>query len=97
MKGTYDGKTVDSTVRIGDYLDLFNVSHGVNHVGILFNYRWMLKKPPYIPDGRYQPFAGFSIGPAAPHLELNLINEEKVEKKAYSFQWGKGNWLLWLA
>ncbi len=94
MRGTYNGEPAVRTVRIGDFLDYLSVSHGVNHVGLLFNYRWMLKKTPLIPDGRYQPFISFSIGPTAPHLELNLKNEDKVERKAYSYQWAKNNWGL---
>lgn len=92
MTGVYDGVPVDGRVRIGDYLDLFNVSHGVNHVSLLFNYRWLLAKTPRVPDGRLQPFASFSLGPAVPHLELDLKKADKIEKKAYSYQWGWGNW-----
>ncbi|MCK5056470.1 MAG: hypothetical protein KAT34_07440 [Candidatus Aminicenantes bacterium] len=92
MSGTYKGSPVDREVRIGDYLDLFNVSHGVNHVSLLFNYRWMLSKTPHITDGRFQPFVSISAGPAAPHLELNLKDGDNVEKKAYSYQWGRHNW-----
>lgn len=92
MSGTYDGVPLDGLARIGDYIDLFNVSHGVNHVNLLFNYRRQLAKTPRIPDGRLQPFISFSIGPAAPHLELNLKKADTIEKKAYSYQWGWGNW-----
>jgi hypothetical protein len=92
LTGTYNGNPINQEVRIGDYLDLFNVSHGVNHVSLLFNYRWLFRKTPRLPDGRLQPFVSLSVGPAAPHLELNLKKEDKVEKKAYSYQWGKGNW-----
>lgn len=92
MAGTYKGEPVDEEVRIGDYLDLFNISHGINHAGILFNYRWMLYRTPQIPDGRLQPFVSFSIGPAVPHLELNLKEQDIVEKKAYSYQSGWRNW-----
>ncbi len=94
MTGIYDKKEVDKEVRIGDYLDMFNVSHGINHVGLLVNYRLMLSKTAAVPDGRLQPFASLSLGPAAPHLELDIFNESDIERKAYSYQWSAKNWGL---
>jgi len=92
LSGVYNGQPIDQTVRVGDYLDMFNVSHGVNHIGLHFEYRWMLKKTPSIQDGVWQPFTSLSFGPAVPHLELNTKENNEVHKRAYSFQAGWKNW-----
>jgi len=92
ISGTYDGAPIDETVKIGDYLDMFNVSHGVNHLGLHFVYRWMLKPIPSIPDGRWQPFVNISAGPTFPHLELDTVENGVVKKAAFSYQ---GSWKNW--
>ncbi len=86
MRGTFRGEEIDKIVRVGDYLDLFNISHGVNHAGIHIVYRWMLSQTESIPDGKFQPYVNFSFGPTIPHLELNTIEEDGVKKRAYSYQ-----------
>jgi len=94
MTGIYNGVEIDRQVTIGDYLDMFNVSHGVNHIGLYFVYRMMLLKTPQIRDGRLQPYANFSFGPTFPHLELYTVDREngEVQKRAYSFQSSFRNW-----
>jgi hypothetical protein len=96
MTGIYNSEPVDQTVRVGDYLDMFNISHGVNHLGLHLVYRWMLKKTPVIRDGRLQPFASLSIGPSFPHLELNTVEEGKPKQRAFSYQGSWRNWGLGL-
>jgi opacity protein-like surface antigen len=92
LSGKVDGVPVDQTVRVGDYLDMFNISHGVNHVGLHLVYRWMWKKTPVIPDGRWQPYVSLSFGPAVPHLELDTKESGVPVKRAYSFQASWRNW-----
>jgi hypothetical protein len=92
MTGTVDGEPIDAMVRVGDYLDKFNVSHGVNHAGVHFVYRWLLKKTPQIKDGRLQPYVNFSFGPAVPHPELNTNRNGEIKEQAYSFQPSLKNW-----
>ena len=96
LSGTYNGAPIDKTVRVGDYLDLFSVSHGVNHVSLHLVYRWMLKKTPVIKDGRWQPYLSLSLGPAVPHLELDTKENGVPKKRAYSFQGSWRNWGLGL-
>lgn len=96
LSGTYNGAPIDQTVRVGDYLDMFNVSHGVNHLGLYLTYRWMLKKTPIIKDGRWQPYISISGGPAIPHLELNTKEDGIIQKRAYSYQSSWRNWGLGL-
>jgi hypothetical protein len=92
MTGLYNGEPIDGMVRVGDYIDMFNVSHGINHVSLHLVYRWMLKKTEKINDGRWQPFVSLSGGPAIPHLELDTIDNGEVNKRAYSYQGGIRNW-----
>jgi len=96
ISGTYNGAPIDEKVRVGDYLDLFSVSHGVNHMSLHLVYRWMLKKTPVIKDGKWQPFVSFSVGPTIPHLELDTKENGVSQKRAYSFQAGWRNWGLGL-
>ncbi|NIM16791.1 MAG: outer membrane beta-barrel protein [Candidatus Aminicenantes bacterium] len=96
MSGIYNGAPIDQTVTVGDYLDTFSVSHGVNHVGLHLVYRWMLKKTPVIKDGRLQPYVGLSFGPTISHLELNTKENGVPRKRAYSFQFSLRNWGLGL-
>jgi opacity protein-like surface antigen len=92
LSGIYNGEPIDRTVTVGDFLDMFSVSHGVNHVGLHLVYRWMLKKTPVIEDGRLQPYVALSFGPTVPHLELNTKENGVSQKRAYSFQASWRNW-----
>lgn len=96
LSGIYNGAPIDRTVTVGDYLDNFSVSHGVNHVGLHVVYRWMLRKTPVIKDGRLQPYVDFSFGPTVPHLELNTKENGVPQKRAYSYQFSWRNWGLGL-
>jgi len=92
LSGIYNGEPIDRRVTVGDFLDMFSISHGVNHVGLHLVYRWMLKKTPVIKDGRLQPYVALSFGPTVPHLELNTKENGMPQKRAYSFQAGWRNW-----
>lgn len=94
MSGVYNGEPIDQMVRVGDYIDMFSVSHGVNHVSLYLVYRWMLNKTEKIKDGRWQPYVSLSGGPAIPHLELDTKDNGKVTSRAYSYQSGWRNWGL---
>jgi len=91
MSGIYNGAPINETVTVGDYLDTFSVSHGVNHVGLHLVYRWMLKKTPAIKDGRLQPYVAVSFGPTVSHLEVNTRENGVPRKRAYSFQFNLRN------
>lgn len=95
MSGTYKGEPIDETVRAGDIMDWFSVSHGINHISLHLVYRWMLKKTAKIKDGRWQPFVSLSAGPTVPHLEVDLVEDDgSVNRKAYSYQASWRNWGL---
>ncbi len=92
MKGTFRGESIDKKVRLGDIIDLFNISHGVNHAGIHLVYRWLLSPSLRVPEGRFQPYFAISAGPTFPHLELNTVETDGVKKRAYSYQSKLWNW-----
>lgn len=81
-------------VRLGDWFDTLNVSHGVNHVSFNAAYRWMFRPSANAPEGRFQPFVDAGGGPAVPHLELTTREGARLSKKAYSYNWRLGNWAL---
>ncbi len=92
MTGIFNGEQVDRNVRVGDYITMFNVSHGVNHLSLHLTYRWMLNKTEKIQDGRFQPYVNISAGPAIPHLEMDLVEGGSIKRVAYSYQAGFKNW-----
>jgi len=92
MTGIYDGNNINSKTRVGDYITMFNVSHGVNHLGLHLTYRWMLNETEKIKDGKIQPYVNVSIGPAIPHLEMDLVKDGIPARVAYSYQAGLRNW-----
>lgn len=92
MTGVFNGEQVDRNVRVGDYITMFNVSHGVNHLSLHLTYRWMLDKTEKIQDGRFQPYVNISAGPAIPHLEMDLVEGGSIKRVAYSYQAGFKNW-----
>ncbi len=81
--GTIDNKGIDKTDDIHNYFYSFNVSHGVNHIGLSIVYRKMFFKNSTFPDGKIQPFVSFHIAPCIPHHEVKLKNSDL---KAYSYQ-----------
>ena len=90
ITGVIDGNPIDRVDAIGNYLEYFSVSHGINHIGLAVVYRFSLLPSDKIPDGKVQPYFTFTIGPAVPHLELKMKVSE-TEWDAYSYQAGFKN------
>ena len=85
IEGVYQGSEIDQTDLIKNYINYFNISHGINHIGLAVVYRFMLFPSAKIPDGRLQPFVTFAIGPTVPHLEVKM-KESGSDWDAYSYQ-----------
>jgi len=92
LKGTYKGKCIDEKVRVGDYLSMFNISHGVNHAAFHIVYRWLFSPSLKVPEGRFQPYVNVSFGPAIPHLEIDTVEDGGNRRRAYSYQSALANW-----
>ena len=89
--GRFEGQPLDEKVRIGDYIDYYSVSHGVNHIGLSLQYRLMFNRTGKVPDGRWQPYVGIHAGPTVPHLELITIKDGIPTERSYSYKVGYPN------
>jgi len=83
IKGTKEGENINLRDDVHNYLESFNVSHGVNHIGFSIIYRKRLYKNEKFPDGKLQPYVSFHIAPCIPHHEVQIKDSEL---KAYSYQ-----------
>lgn len=73
------------SMRLGDHFHDFSISHGVNHVSLVIAHRWMWKTSERLPDGRIQPFIAIALGTAFPHLQLEVKEDDTIQKKANSY------------
>ncbi|MDH5720000.1 MAG: hypothetical protein OEZ13_05180 [Spirochaetia bacterium] len=92
VKGTVNGSSVNQTAPISNYMSMFSISHGVNHLGFTAFYRLMLYKTPEIPDGYIQPYISLSIGPAVPHVEIIYLENDLPVAETYNYQLSLANW-----
>jgi hypothetical protein len=90
VTGNLEGSDFDRIESIENYLEYFSVSHGINHIGLVLAYRFMLLPTAEIPDGRLQPYLTAAFGPTVPHLELKIPGSDR-EWEAYSYQAGWKN------
>lgn len=56
VSGTWNGAAVSGNAPLGQYVQTFEISHGVNYVGALGVYRWMLAQDGEFANGRWQPY-----------------------------------------
>jgi len=72
---------VNGSERVGSTIDAFSISHGLNFLTADAMYRWFLGERGKTFAGRFQPYVGFGIGAAIPHVEsqLNGIAYEKYQ------------------
>jgi len=88
LTGRRYGRELNETVRLGDFIDTFSVSHGINHLSLTVVYRWLLSPSSRVSEGRCQPFVSLGAGPAIPHLELTTVENGVLRDRAYSYQLG---------
>ncbi len=58
--------------RLGDTLERFDLSHGLNFITLNGLYRWR-------PTKRWQPYVGAGAGAAVPHVEATVAGQETEE------------------
>jgi lipid A oxidase len=70
--GTEQGVPVDRSQPLGDTIQRFSISHGVNYLtlNVLGRLRW--QRDERFPDGRLQPYAGAGVGGLLLHPESNI-------------------------
>lgn len=72
VTGQRNGVSVDGNERIGDTIQQFSISHGLNFALADVIYRWFPgPRGPGFP-GCLQPYVGFGIGAAIPHVESSV-------------------------
>src|SRR5438552_3412648 len=69
VTGTRSGQRVNDSERVGDTIESFNISHGLNFLTVDAMYRWILGERGKNFLGRFQPYVGGGIGVAIAHVE----------------------------
>ncbi len=83
VTGTRGGASVNAPERLGDTIQRFDMSHGVNYLTLNAVHRWRLRPDgPRFPRGRLQPYLGAGIGAVIPHVETKIGGVSKQ-----SYQW----------
>ena len=74
VTGLWNGSVVNEAAGLDKRVQDFNISHGVNMVGIDLLYRWMKSVSTSFPRGRVQPYVG--VGPVyyVLHSESTINN-----------------------
>lgn len=89
VDGVWNGAAVNEVAPLGNRVQKFNVSHGVNYVGPTLTYRWRLDATERFPEGRWNPYVGG--GPVYyinhPENTVNwLTNDERYESSGWGWQ-----------
>jgi lipid A oxidase len=73
VTGTRSGAPVSGSERLGDTIQKFNISHGVNYLTLNAVHRWRLRPDASrYPNGRLQPYVGAGLGAVIPHVEATI-------------------------
>ena len=88
VHGRWNGAPVDETAPLGERVQHFSISHGVNYVGPLILYRLSFFESPAFRIGRLQPYVG--IGPIYyvdhPESTVNGLVAERYESSGWGWQ-----------
>jgi len=82
VTGTRPGKSVDDFERVGDTINSFNLSHGLNFLTADAIYRGLPGERGKDFLGRFQPYVGVGVGAVIPHVE-SIVGGVGYEK----YQW----------
>jgi opacity protein-like surface antigen len=84
VTGTENGVPVERTQRLGDSIQRFSISHGVNYLALTLIARLETLKSKSYPDGRLAPYVGLGFGPTLLHPE-SAIDGDTFQH----FEWDK--------
>ncbi len=79
VKGELNGEAVQETTNIHKYINYFNVSHGVNFLGLTFYFKKNLKTKSL----NFEPYILTGIGPCIPHQELRFVWDKEPASYTY--------------
>jgi len=82
VTGTLAGKPVDAFERVGNTINFFNLSHGLNFLTADAIYRGLPGERGKDFLGRFQPYVGVGVGAVIPHVEA-IVGGVGYEK----YQW----------
>jgi lipid A oxidase len=86
VNGNWRGVPANSAARMDQYVQHFEISHGVNMLSLNAIYRWF--KPSFM-NGRLQPYAGAGLAYYRPHSENtvdNIPHETGYDASGVGFQ-----------
>jgi lipid A oxidase len=88
IHGTNDGTPFDTTAPMSDFVDKYNISHGVNYLefGVVGRLSWMRSED--FPDGRLHPYIGLTTGPVINHPENHVGGETNKQDYETNPSWG---------
>lgn len=84
VTGSENGVPVDRTQRLGDSIQRFSISHGVNYLAFTLMARCETMKTDAYPNGRLIPYIGIGFGPTLLHPE-STIDEDNFQH----YEWDK--------
>jgi len=79
---------VDAEVPMDDYVQKYNISHGVNYIelGVVGRLSWL--RSAEFPDGRLHPYIGLATGPVINHPENRVGGERNSQDYETNPTWG---------
>ncbi len=89
VTGTWDGAPVDGSARLGERVQAFSISNGVNTLALNVLYRWPGRPTSRFPFGHLQPYVGGGPAYYILHPENTIggeRNDEKYESSCVGWQ-----------
>ena len=86
VDGTWNGAPADGAARMDQYVQRFEISHGVNVLSVNAIYRWLNLG---IAGGRLQPYIGAGVAHYRPHSENavdNVYHETGYQASGFGYQ-----------
>src|SRR5262249_258805 len=85
--GVYHGAPINRDLPLGQIVQLYSISHGVNLLLLNLVARYRIGRSAEYPDGRFILSARAGVGPTIPHTESNVDNHPQEQ-----YETGRGAW-----
>ncbi len=79
VSGTNNGESIDSLIRLGEMVQGFSMTHGLNFLLLNVVGRYPVIKDRGTGSGRFTVYGRVGIGPSIPHVE-SVVNRQKREQ-----------------